>query len=188
MRRQVLHVAAVVLLGGLVLGGAALAQTGPGADRAPAAQGRDPGGPGERMGPPPGPGGPGGPDGPGGRFGPPPGMGGPGGGLMLPPPEAFERLGLTDAQRTKLESLRDVERRKAIRTDAEVRLAEMDLVKLVESDKPEATAIDDAIAHLMAMRAEQLKARAEAIIAMRAVLTPEQRHKMRRPDPDARWH
>ena len=182
MRRHVRCVSVLILMGGLLLAGAASAQPGPGADRGAGAQGRGPGGP-----PPPGLGGPGGPEG-GERFGPPPGMGGPGGGLMLPPPEAFERLGLTDAQRTKLEALRDAERRKAIRADAEIRLAEMDLVKLVEGDKPDATALDGAIAHLMAMRAEQLKARAEAIIAMRALLTPEQRAKMRRPDPDARWH
>jgi Spy/CpxP family protein refolding chaperone len=115
-------------------------------------------------------------------------MGGPGGGLFMPPPEAFERLGLSEVQRTKLEALRDGERRRAIRADAEIRLAEMDLVKLVESEKPDATAINGAIESLMKMRTEQLKGRAEAIVAMRAVLTPEQRGKLRRPDPDARWH
>jgi Spy/CpxP family protein refolding chaperone len=107
---------------------------------------------------------------------------------VIPPPEAFERLGLSEAQRTRLEALRDGERRRAIRSDAEVRLAELDLVKLVESDKPDTAAIDAAIGQLMALRTEQLRARAEAILAMRAVLTPEQRARLRRPDPDARWH
>lgn len=182
MKRQVQRMAAIVFLAALVLGGAALAQPGPGPGGPP---GGPPDGPNGRMGPPPGRGGPGGR---GERFGPPPGMGGPGAGLMIPPPEAFERLGLSDAQRTKLEALRDGERRRAIRSDAEVRLAEMDLVKLVESDKPDATAIHQAIEHLMTLRTEQLKGRAEAVVAMRALLTPEQRAKLRRPDPDARWH
>ena len=106
----------------------------------------------------------------------------------MPPPEAFERLGLSETQRGKLEALRDGERRRAIRADAEIRLAEMDLVKLVESDKPDATAIHAAIESLMKMRTEQLKGRAEVIVAMRAILTPEQRGKLRRPDPDERWH
>lgn len=179
MKRHVLGMAAIALLGALVLGGTALAQPGPGPGGPP------PGGPGDRMGPPPGRGGPGGP---GERMGPPPGMGGPGGGLFMPPPEAFERLGLSEAQRTKLEALRDGERRRAIRGDAEIRLAEMDLVKLVESDKPDAAAINTAIESLMKLRTEQLKGRAETIVAMRAILTPEQRGKLRRPDPDARWH
>jgi Spy/CpxP family protein refolding chaperone len=115
-------------------------------------------------------------------------MGGPGAGLHIPPPEAFERLGLSEAQRTKLEALRDGERRRSIRADAELRLAEMDLVELVESETPDTAAIDAAIARLMAMRTGQLKARAEVIVAMRAVLTSAQRAKLRRPDRDARWH
>lgn len=173
MRREMMRAAAVALLSALVLYGTALAQPGPGPG------GPQPDGPGDRMGPPPGLGG---------RPGPPPGMGGPGGGLFMPPPEAFERLDLSEAQRTRLEALRDAERRRAIRADAEMRLAEMDLVKLVESEKPDTTAIDAAIGQLMAMRTEQLKARAQTIVAMRAVLTAVQRGKLRRPDPDARWH
>src|SRR5207247_2172265 len=98
------------------------------------------------------------------------------------------RLGLSEAQRNKIEAVLDADRRKAIRADAEVRIAEMDLVKLVEGDRPDAAAIDTAIEHLMAMRAEMLKTRAATIVAFRALLTPEQRAKLRRPDPDARWH
>jgi len=184
-----MRIAAIALLSTLVLGGAVMAQPDPGAERRPGPPGGGPGGPPrgpeDRMGPPLGRGGPGGP---GERFGPPPGMGGPGAGLHIPPPEAFERLGLSEAQRAKLDALRDGERRRAIRADAEMRLAEMDLLERVESEPPDTTAIDGAIARLMAMRTAQLKARAEAIVAMRAVLTPAQRAKLRRPDPDARWH
>ena len=189
MRPSKSRMSLMLLLGLLVVAGTAVAQPGPGAERGPGGRERGPGGregaPGGRE---RGPGEFSGPDGPGERFGPPPGMGGPGAGLTLPPPEVLERLGLSEAQRTKIETLLDAQRRKAIRADADVRIAEMDLVKLVEGDRPDAAAIDTAIGHLMAMRAAMLKARAETIVAMRAQLTPEQRAKLRRPDPDARWH
>jgi cytochrome c peroxidase len=43
-----------------------------------------------------------------------------------PPMERFEALKLTDTQKTKIEALHDAERRKTIRLDADVRIAEMD--------------------------------------------------------------
>jgi Spy/CpxP family protein refolding chaperone len=108
-------------------------------------------------------------------------------GLRLPPPEVLDRLGLSEAQRTKIEDLLDGERRKAIRADGDIRIAELDLQKLAESDKPDPAAIDEVIARLSGLRAELLKARVATLIALRAVLTPDQRTKLRRP-ADARWH
>src|SRR5204862_3912698 len=105
--------------------------------------------------------------------------------LRLPPPEALERLGLSETQRAKIEDLIDAERRKAIRAEADLRIAELDLQKLIESDKPDQAAIEGAVGHLNTMRADVLKARVATILGIRAVLTPGQRATSRRPPPDS---
>ena len=187
MKTRITIAAAIALLMVVAFAGAALAQGGPPPDRS--------GLPGDGPGPDGGPGAPG--------SGPGPGMGGPGpveprgfgpplgGGLLglrLPPPEALERLGLSDAQRAKIDSLRDVEERKAIRAEGDMRIGELDLQKLIESDKPDAAAIDAAIVRLSTIRTETLRTRAATILGIRAVLTPEQRTKLRRPPSGSPWH
>lgn len=149
------------------------------------------GGAGPPGGPPRGmlPGGPGreGPSGPPGEWGPPPP--GPGVvGLRLPPPEVIERLKLSESQREKFDDLMDTERRKSIRTEGELRIAELDLQKQVESDRPDAGAIDEAITRLGELRGDLLTARVATLVAFRALLTAEQRSKLRRPPPEMRWH
>jgi Spy/CpxP family protein refolding chaperone len=109
-------------------------------------------------------------------------------GLRLPPPEVIERLNLSEAQRTKLDDLLDTERRKTIRTEGDLRIAELDLQKRVESDKPDTDAIDEAIARLGGLRTELLKARVATLVAFRGLLTTDQRSKLRRPPPGTRWH
>ena len=76
-------------------------------------------GPGGRPGPPGGP--------PFGEF--PPGPPGLRPGLHFPPPEAFDALDLSDAQRDRIDALRDKVRRASIRLEADIRLAEMDARK-----------------------------------------------------------
>jgi Spy/CpxP family protein refolding chaperone len=143
---------------------------------------------GAQGGPEPGPpgAGPPGPDGPPPGMGPPPGGPGPIG-LRLPPPELLDRLGLSRSQRTKIDELLEAERRQAIKTDAEIRLAELDLQDEIESDPPDRDAIDHAMETLEARRAQMLRARVTTILGIRAVLSPEQRSRLRRPDGE-RWH
>ena len=126
-----------------------------------------------------------GPPGPRGEFGPPPG---PGVGMRLPPPELLERLRLTGAQRSKIEALIDADRRSAIRSDSDVRIAELDLSKLIESDRPDTSAIEQAIDRIMTVRAAMLRSRSLTLVAFRAVLTPDQRGRLRRPASDSPWH
>ncbi len=169
MRHRTEITVAMALLGALALHGPALAQGGPGFG--------------------PGPGGPPGPPVPGGPpRGPGPSPAGGIVGLRLPPPEALERLGLSDAQRAKIDNLLDAERRKAIRADADLRIAQLDLQKLIESDRPDQDAIDGAIGRLTTMRADMLKSRVATILGIRAILTPSQRAKLRRPASDSPWH
>jgi Spy/CpxP family protein refolding chaperone len=109
-------------------------------------------------------------------------------GPRLPPPEVMERLNLTSSQRAKVDELLDSDRRKAIRADSEIRIAELDLQKQIDSDKPDPGAIDETIDRLMRLRREMLQARVATLVGIRAALTAEQRAKLRRPSPDSRWH
>jgi Spy/CpxP family protein refolding chaperone len=158
--------APLTLAGLLALGGTALAQ--PGGDH----RGSD-----APQGPPAGPHGmPGGPRGP---MGPPPGP-------HLPPPEVLDQLGLSDAQRDRLDDLREAEMRKMIRAEADVRIAEMDLHQLTDQDHPDHGAIDAAIDRVSELRSAMLKQHVETYLAMRSVLSADQRAKLRRLGPPPR--
>ena len=125
----------------------------------------------------PGPGGfPPGPGGPHAEFGPP--------GPPPPPwalrPEALERLGLSDAQRSKLQALHEANLRTMIRAEAEVRIAELDLDALIQQDSPDTKAIDGAADKVGALRLSMHKATITEALGVRALLTPEQRVRLRR--------
>ena len=99
-----------------------------------------------------------------------------------PPMERFEELKLTDAQRAKIETLRDAERRKTIRLDADARIAEMDLEDAIDAEGEVAPLVD----RVADLRRQILAARVATRVAVRAILTPEQRAKlksMRPPGP-----
>jgi len=167
-----------ILLSAVALHGTALAQSGLGEGPG---RGPDAGSP--KLGDPPGPDVPLGPRP---EFGPPPGPGPLW--ARLPTPEALDQLGLSPTQRTKIEDLIDAQRRYAIRADGDARIADLDLQRLVERDSTDTGAIARAIERLTSVRQEMLKSRVAAILAIRAVLTPEQRARLRRPGAEARWH
>jgi Spy/CpxP family protein refolding chaperone len=115
-------------------------------------------------------------------FGPPPGMPRPPRPLG-PGPEQLERLDLTDAQRDRLADLRDEEMRKVMRLDADARIAEFDLERMIETERPDARAVQEQADRVAALRGEMLKARVTALLALHDVLTPAQRAKLRRMRP-----
>jgi Spy/CpxP family protein refolding chaperone len=128
---------------------------------------------GMRGGPPPmgGPGfGPGGPDG----FGPPP----PPPGFRPPSREELDKAGVTAAQRAKLEAIRGDAQRAAIRTRADLEVAELDLRDLMESEHADRAAVERAIDRLGGLRTELHKTQALAMLAARDVLTADQRAKL----------
>ena len=160
MNRSYRRTVLATLLGVALLNGTALAQHGP-ASR-------------------PGPGGfPPGPGGPHGEFGSP----GPPPPRWAPRPEALERLGLTDAQRSKLQALHESNMRTMIRAEAEVRIAELDLDALIQQDSPDAKAIDAAADKVGARRLSMHKAMITEALGVRALLTPEQRSRLRKMGP-----
>lgn len=103
---------------------------------------------------------------------------------MAPPwaprPADLERLGLTDAQRAKLGALHEATQRTMIRADAEVRIAELDLGKLIEQDSPDAGAVEIAVERVGALRLSMHKAMIAEVLGVRAVLTADQRTRLRK--------
>jgi Spy/CpxP family protein refolding chaperone len=168
MRRMTWNVL-LVTLALTMLAGAARAQRGAGSDfeRTAPGDGR------------PGPGGPG--------FGPslgwdgPPGMRRPSG--MPGPrgirPDELEALGLSDAQRRQLDTLRDGEIRESIRLDADARIAELDLERLIEVDKPDPEALARQVDKITGLRSKLLLGRVNLQVAIRGLLAPQQRTKLR---------
>ncbi len=103
------------------------------------------------------------------------GMGrGPGAGLAM-----LHALDLTDAQREKVTAIHERVARKNVQTQADLRLAAMDLSKLMRADKPDARAVEAQVDKLAALRASIQKAHLGALIEVRALLTPEQQKKAR---------
>jgi Spy/CpxP family protein refolding chaperone len=118
-----------------------------------------------------------GPGGPGGMRGGGRGFGrGSGGGLPL---EAMAELNLTDEQREKLSSLREQRMKAAIPIEADLKLAQIDLQKLLRNDTPDKAAVSRQADRISALRANLMKNRLSGMIEARAVLTPEQQKKLK---------
>jgi Spy/CpxP family protein refolding chaperone len=93
--------------------------------------------------------------------------------------EAFERLDLTDAQREKLAEVRDKHRRAAVPIEGDLKLARMDLEKLMRSEKPDANAVSRQVDKISNLRGQLMKNRLTGLIEAKAVLTPEQQKKLK---------
>lgn len=102
------------------------------------------------------------------------------------PPEALERLNLTEAQRARIDALHESTKRMMIRAAADVRIAELDLDSLMQQDAPDTKVIDAAVEHVGALRLSMHKSMIAEALAVRAVLTAEQRARARKPMMDPR--
>lgn len=90
-----------------------------------------------------------------------------------------DRLNLTDDQRNRLADIRDRHAREVIPVQADLRLASLDLHKLMRADRPDIRAINAQIEKLAHLRASMQKARVAGMLEARAVLTPAQQKMMR---------
>ena len=93
--------------------------------------------------------------------------------------EMARELNLTATQKDRLEDVRDQHRRKAIAMRADLEVARLDMRKLMRADQPDRRAIEAQIDRTSAMRAELQKARMAALLDARAILTPQQREKLK---------
>ena len=91
----------------------------------------------------------------------------------------MRELNLTAEQREKIAGIREAQAKKAIRARADIRLAAIDLKKLIRSEHPDQAAIDREIDAVAGLRAELRKSQVQSMLQLRSVLTPAQRSKLR---------
>jgi len=118
--------------------------------------------------------------GPGGPMGP--GMHGRGQGRAARE-DLQKKLNLTDEQRTKLADIHDRAARAAIPIQGDLKIAGLDLRKLVRADKPDQRAIDAQIDKMAGLRAKLQKSRVASMLEARSVLTPAQQKTLREAHP-----
>ena len=93
--------------------------------------------------------------------------------------ELRKQLNLTEVQRNKLADIRDRSARAAIPIQGDLRIAALDLRKLVRADKPDPRAIDAQIDKIAGLRGKLQKSRMAGMLEERGVLTPEQQKLLR---------
>jgi Spy/CpxP family protein refolding chaperone len=86
-------------------------------------------------------------------------------------------LHLTEEQVKKLEQLRDNFQRQSIRTEADMRILDLDIAALLDQQKTDLSKIEQNIRENEKLRADLRIARIRAIEQAKAVLTAEQRKK-----------
>jgi Spy/CpxP family protein refolding chaperone len=95
--------------------------------------------------------------------------------LML---DRRQELGLTPDQVARLEALRQGFAREAIRRDADIRVAELDLAAVLDHDPVDLAQAEARIHELARLRAQLRVERLRTIEQGKAVLTPEQRARL----------
>jgi Spy/CpxP family protein refolding chaperone len=90
-----------------------------------------------------------------------------------------EALGLQKEQVEKLRSVRLAARKDAIRTRSEIRIKRLELRELMQAGTVDRKAIDQKVTELLDLHGKAVRARVEARLQAREILTPEQREKLR---------
>lgn len=93
-------------------------------------------------------------------------------------PRLKQELGLSDQQLGDLRKLRLDQRRAAIRRRADAQLARLELQELMRAASVDEKAVQARVKELAELQAGALRARVDAQLAMRKLLTPEQRQKL----------
>lgn len=93
----------------------------------------------------------------------------------------FANLDLTEQQRDKMRDIHDAAQRKNIQREADMKLARLDLHKLMSADSPNSQAINTQIDKLSKLRGDAMKAHIDTYMQARALLTPEQLQKLKEP-------
>jgi Spy/CpxP family protein refolding chaperone len=93
-------------------------------------------------------------------------------------PAALKGLDLTAEQQRKVTDIHERMQRKHIQADADLRLAQMDLHKLVRAESPDRAKIEAQIDRIARLEADMHKARVGTQLEVRSLLTPEQLKKL----------
>ncbi len=88
-----------------------------------------------------------------------------------------QELGLSDDQAVRLREIRESRQRDAIRHRADSEIARLDLRRLLEAPTVDRKAVDAKVKEIADLQSAGLRARVDTMLAMREVLTPEQRQK-----------
>ena len=93
--------------------------------------------------------------------------------------DLHKKLNLSDDQKTRLADIHDRQERAAVPIRADLRIASLDMRKLMRADKPDQRAIDAQIDRMASLRASLRKSHVAGLLEARAVLTPAQQKLMR---------
>lgn len=113
----------------------------------------------------------------------PPGAFGPQGRPPLPQllrsPQFQKELGLTEEQQQKLKDIGFNTAKAGIQQSAELRVRRLELARLMEAENPDRAAIDKKLQEISQAQAAMSRSRINALLDGRAVLTAEQRAKVK---------
>lgn len=90
-----------------------------------------------------------------------------------------EKLGLTAAQKEQIQKITLETRKKNIEVEAKSKIARIELHELMDADAPDQKKIDAKIAELSQTHEAMLRSRVETMLAIKKILTPEQRTKLK---------
>jgi Spy/CpxP family protein refolding chaperone len=88
-----------------------------------------------------------------------------------------QELGLSEEQATRLREIRETRQRDEIRRRADAEVAHLDLRRLLEAPTVDRKAVDAKVKEMADLHSAGLRARVDAMLSMREVLTPEQLQK-----------
>jgi Spy/CpxP family protein refolding chaperone len=94
-------------------------------------------------------------------------------------------LDLTQDQKDRIAGIHDAHARAMIQSRADLRIARLELGKLLRSETPDERAIDAQIDRIASIRAAMAKSRVGAHLELRSILTEEQRAKLHGSRPRA---
>jgi len=101
--------------------------------------------------------------------------GGPGGGQGAKGPRMAQELGLTDAQVTKMREIHQAKRKATIDQKAAIQKSMIDLTDELAKEKPDQAALNRIIEKIVKTRADMERSRLDTMVAVSAILTPEQK-------------
>lgn len=97
---------------------------------------------------------------------------------LLEDTEFRQRIGITNEQAEKLRAQGMAAAKTMVRSRADQQIKRIELAELMQAEKPDRVALDKKLRELADLHYAALKARTDNMLAMRELLTPEQREKI----------